>query len=572
MNVLGISYSLGPNPAASLLMDGKLVAMAEEERFIRIKTAASHFPARSVDFCLSHAGLELTDIDSVACAWDANKYTSVMPAFYNQLAVQYGGKGRMTEYGERALLNFFQPEYMTLRIAAGLTHGRGRTQVPDIRFLSHHLCHAASTFCCSGFDESAVLTIDGSGEEQCTVLWKADRSGLTQIESINLPHSLGWLYAGMTEYLGFRPYSDEGSVMGLSCYGHEEDEIEQAFDRLITLTPSGYEIDPRFIHFGGHRYGSKFTDRLVELLGPPRVHGQPLTPRHQNIAWTLQHRLEQATLHVLKRLVALTGSRRLCLAGGVAMNCKMNQQLRESGLIDEIFIQPASTDAGTALGAAMVVSREAGHDPSFKMTHAYWGPEVSHEAMRRVLTNHQIRFKTHADIASEVAARLSRGEIVGWFQGRSEIGARALGSRSILASPLTVSMKDRVNDAVKYREPWRPFAPSMVEEHMRDYVVNACPHPFMILTFTAVEERANQIPAVVHVDRTLRPQTVREEDNPLYYRLLKEFHRLTGVPMILNTSFNVKGEPIVNSVDDAIRSFYGSGLNALAIGDFLLEK
>ena len=571
MNVLGISCN-GPNPSACLVMDGRLVAMAEEERFVRIKTAPNSFPSNSVDYCLAEAGIDLKDVDQVGCAWDANKYVEFMPVFYNGLRSKYGDKGKLTNFSEHHILNLYHPEFMKLRIEGGLTHGRRSGPVPDIKFLQHHLCHAASAFYCSGFDDAAVMTIDGSGEEQCTVLWKGDRSGLTQLESVDLPHSLGWLYASITEFLGFRPYSDEGSVMGLSCFGGPDDEVETAFEKIVRITDDGCEVDPRLIHFGEHHSGIKFTDRLLELLGPNRFRGAPILKKHENIAWSLQNKLEQASLVLLRPLMSGAGSRNLCLAGGVALNCKMNQVLRQSDLVDRIFIQPASSDAGTALGAAQLLSHDAGFDPSFEMTHAYWGPELNDDQVRSALTNLKLSFSQSSDIAAEVAGRLARGEIVGWFQGKAEMGPRALGSRSILANPLDESIKDRLNDAVKYREPWRPFAPSILDHRAGDYLVDPCPHPFMILTFDVVESRAAQIPAVVHVDRTVRPQTVRQEDNPLYHSLINEFDRITGSPMVLNTSFNVKGEPIVSSVEDAVRCFYGSGLDSLAIGDFMLQK
>lgn len=571
MNVLGISCN-GPNPAAALVMDGRLVAMAEEERFVRIKTAPTHFPSNAVDYCLNQGELELKDIDRVACAWDANKYVDFMPSFYAGLGSKYGDKGRLTDFSQHHILNFYHPEFMKLRIQGGLTHGRRSGPVPEITFLQHHLCHAASTFYCSGFEESAVLTVDGSGEEQSTVLWKGDRSGLTQLESVDLPHSFGWLYAAITEFLGFRPYSDEGSVMGLACYGGPVDEIESAFDRIVRITDSGSEIDPYLMHFGEHQNGARFTDRLLDLLGPNRFRNDPILKKHENIAWSLQNKLEQSMIGLLTPLMHSAGSRNLCLAGGVALNCKMNQVLRNSTLVDNIFIQPASSDAGTALGAAMIISHEKGFDPFAEMTHAYWGPEFTNDQIQISLDNLRLSYKQSSDIAADMAKRISQGEIVGWFQGRAEIGPRALGSRSILANPLDESTKDRLNDAVKYREPWRPFAPSILEHHAADYLVNPVLHPFMILTFDVVESKAVQIPAVVHVDQTVRPQTVKQADNPLYYRLIQEFESITRVPMVLNTSFNVKGEPVVNSVEDAVRCFYGSGLNSAAIGDFILEK
>ncbi len=571
MNILGISYN-GPNPGACLLQHGRLIAMAEEERFVRVKTASLYFPSNAADYCLKKGGISLSQVDRVVSAWEVSKYVKFMPEFYARLAREYGPKGKQTAFAEPGILNLFHPEHMALKIHAGLRHGRRMDPVPPLEYVEHHRAHAASAFYCSGFEDAGVLTIDGSGEEQATVLWKGSGLKLEPVEAIELPHSLGWVYSAVTEFLGFRPYSDEGSVMGLACYGRSVPEYEKAFEELIQITEEGYRINPRYLHYGEHTYGSKFTDELVDLLGRPRLRHEPLTRREEDIAWALQNRLEHAVIALLKRLVAKTGCRNLCLSGGVALNCKMNQRLRETGLIEGIFIQPVSMDAGTALGAAQLLSVALGEDPRFKMTHAYWGPEFTNEEIESALVKQKIEFRRCENIEKEVAERLARRELVGWFQGRSEIGPRALGARSILANPLFADSRDQVNEAVKYREPWRPFAPSILEEDLGEYVEDAVTHPFMIMTFRARKGMETQVPAVVHVDQTLRPQTVNLKDHPRYRKLIEEFKALTGRGMILNTSFNVKGEPVVNTPFDAVRTFYGSGLDALAIGDYLVVK
>mgnify|MGYP003603170796 CR=1 FL=1 len=575
MNILGICTEGPQSTGACLLMDGKLVAMAEEERFVRIKQAPGLLPGRATQYCLKTGGIQLTDVDAIAVSWDVYKYKDFMPAFYAAVGQRYGDKGWLTYISEQQILQRFQPDYVTHRIAASLIRGADRRQLPPLRYVTHHKTHAASAFWASGYDEAAILTIDASGEEQCTVIWHGKGMEITQVESFDIPDSTGWMYAGLTEYLGFRPYSDEGSVMGLACYGHADPDITTIFDDIAPVYPDGtYRIDPTYFFFGPHTYGDRYTDKLVAALGPPFHYGEPISARQQNIAWAVQDRLEKIAVGLARRAVAATGCRSVCLAGGVALNCKMNRAILNSGVVDRLYIQPVSNDAGSALGAAQLVAADMGDDPRFEQRLVHYGPDYSNAEIRAVLEGHKLAYEYLPEnrLERRVAARIARGDIVGWFQGRLEAGPRALGSRSIIASPIGLEIKDKINEAVKYREPWRPFAPSVKAGRLGEFVYDAVEAPFMILTFDVRPEVASRIAAVVHVDNTIRPQTVRAEDLPRWYRVIDEFENLTGVPMILNTSFNVKGEPIVNTPQDAVRTFYGSGLDALAIGDFWLEK
>ncbi|WP_423224817.1 carbamoyltransferase [Candidatus Amarolinea aalborgensis] len=575
MNILGICTEGPQSTGACLLIDGKLIAMAEEERFVRIKQAPGLLPTRASQYCLKAGGLKLSDIDAIAVSWDVAKYTDFMPRFYDEVGRRYGDKGWLTYISEKQILQRFQPNYVQHRITASLIKGADRSQMRPIRYVGHHKTHAAAAFWSSGYDEATIITIDASGEEQCTVIWHGKGMEITQIESFDIPDSTGWMYAGLTEFLGFRPYSDEGSVMGLACYGAYDPEIAAVFDRMAPLSPDGaYRIDPSYFFFGEHTYGDRYTDKLVHELGLPFKYGDEITSRQQNIAWAVQDRLEQIAVGLARRAVVQTGCRTLCLAGGVALNCKMNRVILDSGAVDRIFIQPVSNDAGSALGAAQLVAAEMGDDPRFEQRLVHYGPDYSNTEIKAVLDGHKLKYEylPNGRLERRAAARMAQGAIVGWFQGRLEAGPRALGSRSIIASPIGAEVKDKINEAVKYREPWRPFAPSVKAERIGDFVQDPVEAPFMILTFDVRPEVADQIAAVVHVDNTVRPQTVRAEDLPRWYRVIDEFEKLTGVPMILNTSFNVKGEPIVNTPQDAVRTFYGSGLDALAIGDFWLEK
>jgi carbamoyltransferase len=331
-------------------------------------------------------------------------------------------------------------------------------------------------------------------------------------------------------------------------------------------------VDPAYTLFGPHSYGERFTDRLVDLFGLPRNRESGLTDFHQNLAFAAQSGLEEAVMAILTPFLRETGMKKLCIAGGVGMNCKMNGHILQSGLVDDIFVLPAANDAGSALGAAMKVSLDAGDDPRFTMAHPYWGPGFSDGQIEAALKEFKLKYTRPADVAVEGAKLLAAEKILGWYQGRGEVGARALGARSILASPLKKEMLDKVNREVKHREPWRPFAPVMPEENAADFYGSAAPSPFMILAFDVLENRRAVIPAVTHVDGTCRPQTIRRDENPRYYDLLKHFAAHTGVPVLLNTSFNVRGEPIVNTPADAVRCFFATGMDYLVIGPFLVGK
>lgn len=590
MNVLGIiAVDVGGHPSACLLKDGRLIAFVEEERFVRVKQALGYFPSHSIRFCLDTAKLSLSDVDVIAFGWDANAYRWRFPAFLAKSFLQHrvlGGSrqrprpvegrprlGSAVISGIRSLVSF-QPKTLIENIVLGLRDaGYKDARIPPVVFIKHHLAHAASAFYCSGFEESAILVFDGHGEENTTTIFRGEGRRIELLKEINIPNSLGWFYSAFTEFLGWNPNEGEVKLMGLAPFGKPNAEVERLVSEILEITEDGIRVDADYLFYGQRSYGKFFSDLLVERLGPPRTRGEALTDHHRDISWAVQSRLEEAGLHLARMATRLAGSRKLCLAGGVALNCKMNGEIHKRGVAEEMFVQPIAYDGGVSLGAAMVVAMERGDDCRFPMDHLYWGPEYGDDEIEAVLTGSGAWYRRSDRVAEEGARLIADGKIVGFFQGRMECGPRALGGRSILADPRQPEMKDRVNDRVKFRESWRPFALSILEEHFTEYVVKPAKSPFMIMAFEVVPEKRTDIVSAMHwIDGTTRPQTVSRATHPLYWELIERFRQLTGVPGVLNTSFNVKDEPIVCTPRDALRCFYGTGMDALIMGSFILEK
>jgi carbamoyltransferase len=541
--ILGISgnfYRQNLDAAAVLLRDGELIAGAEEERFIRIKHAPSQLPEEAIRFCLKTAGISIGDVDVLAfpqTTWrnlDRN-----LPEFFE---FRFGGRPKAIEY------------------------------------VDHHLAHAASAYRVSGFSESMILTADWTGDGVALTLACGRNGEIKQLRRFAPPrHSLGIYYALITQYLGFHKWEDEYKVMGLASYG----KATLDFSWLLRDSDeeAGFYLDEQYLNETVlQKYPAMhglqqpcFSDALVKQLGPARQPGAPLTDRHKDIAASAQARLEEIAVRLVQQLHRETGYRNLCIAGGVGLNCSMNGALLTLDCVDNLFVPPAASDAGIALGAALEVAARYGFTIP-RLEHASWGPEYSNDQIRGILERSKFSFRQTDDVEGEAARALAGNKIVGWFQGRMEFGPRALGNRSILADPRRSDMRDRINYYVKFREDFRPLAPSMPAEVAAEYVDHAHPSPFMTITFPVREDKRSVIPAVTHVDGTCRAQTVTESANPKYYRLIKRFAELTGVPVVLNTSLNVKGDPVAMKPEDAIATFYSTGLDLLAIGDFLVSK
>lgn len=561
MNILGIGgYS--HDSAAALVCDGTLVAAVAEERLSRVKHAGG-VPRRAVQYCLDAAGLTWDDVDHIGC--------------YMRPFVRLGY--RLPYRARQALRNpIYSAGYAAYEVAhnALYLHGmRGlRGQRARLHCMDHHPAHAASAFLVSPFDEAALLSIDYVGEFQSTWMGVGQGTSIRHLEHINYPQSLGVFYSGMTDYLGFLRASDEYKVMGLAAYG--EPEYIDDFRKIIRARPDGwYDIDLSWLtahYLPGSRLGyfsKKFTDRF----GPPRRKGEPIEERHRNIAASAQCLVEEIALGLARRLQQQTGLKQLCMAGGVALNCSMNGRLLREGPFDSIYVQPAAGDDGIAIGAAFQLHhRLSGAPRSFVLEDARLGPESSNAEIKAFLDGAKLSYDTPADLEAHTARLIAAGKIVGWFQGRAEFGPRALGARSILADPTRSDMRDLLNKYVKHREEFRPFAPSCLEERAGEFFTGCRRSPFMLFVYPVEPSQQNRVPAITHVNGTARVQTVSKSVYPRYYRLIEEFERLRGVPMIVNTSFNVMGEPIVNSPADAVRCFYSTGMDALAIGDYVIEK
>ncbi len=570
-------YTLGINAvyhdsAACLLRDGEVVAAAEEERFTRLKHAKRpvpfttwELPFHAIEYCLRQAGIRLINVDHVAYSFDpwlllgerAGQPALQLPLEPSAEPQTDGGRSPWDPLFLCYVVN------APRQLAGGAPHHlasrfRGARHDGPYRwhFIEHHLAHEASAFLASPFEDTAVLTLDGRGERATTSYGLYADGHYQRIGQVDLPHSLGLLYEEVTRYLGFLHSSDEYKVMALASFGKPTYCAE--FREVLRIGDKG-------------RYILSPVD-LVGRFGPPRKRGEPFWSLHYDIARSLQAVLEETVLELADWLHQSTRADHLCMAGGVALNCVMNARLRDEGPFRQIWVQPAAGDAGTALGAALWVDLEMrGGARRYVMDHAFLGPEYQDEEIEAFLKWSKLPYRKLENVARETAQMLAHDKIVGWFQGRMEFGPRALGGRSILASPIHADMQARLND-IKDREDFRPVAPVVLEEEAAHWFVNAGAAPFMLFVFDVNPAKADQIPAVRHVDGTARVQTVNRNQNPVYYDLLSEFKQITGVPVLVNTSFNTRGEPIVCSPRDAVECFWTSPLDALVIGSFLLEK
>jgi carbamoyltransferase len=553
MLILGLSGGLGHDAAACLVKDGCIVAMAEEERFIRRKQAFGAAPVHASAYCLTEGGITLSDLDCVAISWNPSPHP-IWPTVVHESVLSHP---------------FF----------------RGHRR-PPVEVVEHHVAHAASAFYSSGFDEAAILVVDGQGSGKSTSLAHGRAGRIKVLDHYSIAESLGFFYLALSNYLGFE-LGEEGKVMGLAPYGQPRHAFEP-----FELTDRGYRVNlPRLSSNSEFEQQREIRRRwlawMEERLGPcnlatypydpelgRRSVDVPVGPREMDISASGQAQLEAVLLHLVGQVTRQTKCRRLVIAGGVGLNCSANGRMRRSGLVDDLYIFPASGDAGTSAGAALALYYESVSVPPFpvrRVNHAYWGPSYSSASVEATLNSTGLVYERSANVHRDAAGLLSRGAVLGWFQGRMEVGPRALGNRSILSAPLSVDSRDRTN-RIKSREQWRPFAPALLGEAAHGYLDDSRPSPFMITSAMVREEKRSVIPAVVHVDGSCRPQIVERTDNPGLWSLLTEFYGCTGAPVLLNTSLNVKGEPLACNPADAIRTFFSCGLDALVLGDFIVTK
>jgi carbamoyltransferase len=554
--------------AAAIFRNGELLAAAPEERFTRVKHQGG-IPWNAIEFCLNQAGIEPDEVSAVCHSfwrgsmmryasskvWGSLKHPGILFARtgLQEKARRVCGLGVMVGQSVDALC----------RLKAGFPRSRHQ-------FIYHHDAHAAAVFLTSPHENASVLIIDSNGDGASTTLYAASNRKLERHLSVPFPHSLGNFYLTMTAYLGFAG-GDEYKVMGMASYG--EPRFRERVSRMFGWKSAGeYRLNLKYFNHQGLEGAHQFSPALIESLGAPIKYEGELNPRAADIAASVQVVLEEVVGRTLAS--AYPKSKVLCIGGGVAQNSVLNGRLALSGDYDVVHVPPWVTDAGTAIGAGAHVAHQEGFEP-IVAEQDYWGPGYDNQAIASALERVNVR-ATKVDkqqiLLDRVVEKLCAGKIVGWFQGRSEFGERALGNRSILADPRLPEMKDLVNDRIKFREEFRPFAPSILADYFSDYSVCSHPSPFMTHVFEVKPEKRVDIPAVTHADGTGRFQTVSKQTNALYYELIDTFRRKTGVPVLLNTSFNVKGEPIVCSPADALRTFYNCGMDVLVMGNYILEK
>jgi carbamoyltransferase len=571
-------YTLGINAvfhdsASCLIKDGQLLAAAEEERFTHIKHgkrplpfSTYELPFHAINYCLEVAGIHLSEVSHVAYSFDPSLILGDAYREADEITLPLKPDAIKKP---KSFLSEWDPLFCSFILNApgqlvdGYPHHLQKRFIGTKKdfaqwhFVNHHIAHAASAFHASPYDRAAVMVIDGRGETATTSYYQGKSNELNKLGEVSMPHSLGLLYEAVTSYLGFLHSSDEYKVMALASYG--KPRFLQEFRSMIHIGENGqYTIDDY---------------KLEERFGPARKRNASFDEIHFDIAHSLQKVLEESVLQLVTWLQEATGEENLCLAGGVALNCVMNAVLRDKGPFRNIWIQPAAGDAGTALGAAIWVDVQERRpaERSFNMQHVYFGPDAADEDIENFLKWTKVPYRKLENVAAETAKILAEDKVIGWYQGRMEFGPRALGSRSILASPINPAMQQKLNE-IKDREDFRPVAPVVMEEHAPEWFENATYSPFMLFVYNVKEEKADLIPAVRHVDGTARIQTVNRSQHPAYYDLLQEFNKLTGVPVLVNTSFNTRGEPIVCSPRDAIECFWTSPFDALVINSFLLEK
>ncbi len=574
MIVLGISGAVSHDPSAALFVDGELVAAAEEERFIRDKHAKGRFPYEATKFCLDFAGINPEDVDMVTFPYAEIPITS--PARWHYAKRHWYSP-------DRSILGIFNGNRRFRRnmrqldkLISDLNIGGGKAKIVPVE---HHLAHASSAYHLSGYEgKVAILGIDGKGEYATTFFGYGENGKIHKIKEFYDPDSLGGLYGAMTEFLGFEMLDGEFKVMGMAPYG---DPKRFDFSRLIDYDKKSFRINTKLANvIGPRRYKDKngkgyfFSPELIEWLGPMRE-GDEIDDPYIDYAASIQQLLEDVSLGLIDHYLGdiLKENGKICFAGGVALNVKLNQRIIDLPYVDELFVQPAASDAGTAIGAASYVANDLG-DKIQPMQHVYLGPSYTSEQCVEACEQHERKPKWERidQVPQRAAKILADGNPLSWFQGRMEFGPRALGNRSILGAPNFPGIAERINEQIKYRERWRPFCPSILDRVAPEMLKTKHPSPYMTFTFDVADGWAERVPEVVHEDGTSRAQIVTKEVNPLYYELIEELEKHTGNGVILNTSLNRRGEPMVCSPTDALNMFYGSDLEYLIMEDILVVK
>lgn len=558
--------------SCALLKDGIVIVHLEEERFNREKHTCK-FPINAIKECLKFEGINIRDIDHFTFFWkpeleivnNASHFLKYLPHSINLLKKPKENSGN--EYG------FLERIIKQKKIGSELKKHFNLQKKPKIQFIEHHLCHAASAHYLSSFEESAILTIDGRGESTCTMISEGCGHKIKKLTEIKVPDSLGHLYAAFTDYLGFRPFHDEWKVMGMSAYG--KDKYSDIFNDIVRFDDEGlYSLNLDVFKFHTHGQHKWLSEEVERLLGPKRRYEEAYLQKHYDIAKSLQTVVEKAGVKLAQYTEKNTSAKNLCLTGGVTLNCLMNKKIIENTGFDDYFIQPIANDAGASLGSALYFYHNVlGNKVSACFDSIYLGLRFTDDQIECVLKSKNLNYRKSDNIARDTAEQIANQKIVGWFQDRMESGPRALGNRSIVVDPRNEKMKDILNERVKRREGFRPFAPSVMEEKSHEYFTlpKNQQSAYMILIADVKVEKAKEIPAVVHADNTARVHTVNKKINNKYWNLISEFEKITGVPVILNTSFN-ENEPIVCNPEEAVNCFLRTDFDVLAIGNYIVEK
>ena len=567
LSILGINYG-GHDTSACLIIDGKLIAACEEERYSKIKHTRE-FPINAINDCLKIGNIHMNELNEIAISID--------PVYL--IRENYLKSALEDEKRIEFLINDIERIKESYNIKEVI---REKTKFTgNIRYHLHHLCHLASSYYVSGFDEALLVSHDGIGEIESSHFGVGKNGEISTVhKGTRYPNSLGLIYSAITHYLGWKHHSDEGIIMGLAPYGDDTKIIpgygktyRETFKEII-LEDGDFDfiIESSWISYY-HVRDKWISEKFIEIFGPVRKSDAVVTEHHKNIAAALQNRIEDIIIKQLKLAKEKFQLKKLCFAGGVALNCVLNGKITENNLFDEIFVQPASGDNGAALGACLLSHKILkGNLLSKKIHDFYLGSRFTNDEIKEKLEQFSIEYKLSENIYEETASALKNGKIIGWFQGSAEFGPRALGNRSILTSPFPKSMKDYLNSRVKFREEFRPFAPAILFEHTKEYFLLNQESPHMLIAVKVKEDKIEKIPAVVHIDNTARVQTVTKENNKRFRKLLESFYEITDCPVILNTSFNVKGQPIVNTPEDAIKCFLNTNIDVLVLGDYILTK
>lgn len=568
MLTVGLSHDLVISSVA-IVRDGQVIAAIPEERLNRQK-AFKGFPTLALKECLRQAGAQLSDVDCIAQGWNPMRHLE-FPNFRQSNSARFRGEYL---YGIPNML----------KGVGALPNGEWIEQSLDgfkskIRYYDHQLTHAANAFYLSRFDQAAVFSADGRGEIETCYLGHADAQGFHKLSNVLFPHSLGLLYGAVTQFLGYRPDSDEWKVMAMASYGSADTPFYKLLRPMVDTEscPGQFFIDQRYVSPGTTeaQEGKLYTREFVKVFGPPRARHEEMDARHMDIARALQRVFEESMSSLLVHLHAETGERRLAAAGGCLMNSVYNGKISQTTPFEEVFISSCPDDSGICIGAALLAYHElsGGGGKRHAHPHNYWGPNYD-DQVEKTLAAYKLPLLKLSDPAKAAAELIANGHLIGWCQGRMEFGQRALGNRSILADPRSEDAKDIVNAAVKYREGFRPFAPAILSDRVPEYfeAPDDAAVPFMERVYQFRPEKRALVPAVVHADGSGRLQTVERENNARFYDLIAHFDKLTGVPIVLNTSFNLNGEPIVCTPTDALRTFFSCGLDELIVGDYIVTK